>query len=348
MSMTISIWIVLSLLAGASLTVIFLALTVDLGNAVRALRYRQQALISDGIQVRLDQAHLGISAAEFIKRSVVLGLGLALALYVVVGALTLILIGFAAGFLITWTQLEVARDRKLVAYNQTLASACDTLRNAYLTSGSLSTAIKSVVEYGAPEVRDDFALALTAARQGEFAAGLQTIANRRRSIVFDAMANALLRAEESSGAVGEMLEQLAESTRQNVAAFEAAMIMQINARSNVNWGAFGPWAVYAAFRLMTVGFSTVSLGGASDFFGTLPGNLVAALAGVLTIYLHRMCYQIAQRDLAVQRVETSDPAAFREGRPAQAMPTFVVGEMQAAIAARMRQRPLGAQGGGHV
>jgi hypothetical protein len=348
MSLPTSIWVILSVVAGLSLTVIFLALTVDLGNAVQALRYRQQALISDGIQVRLDQAQLDISAIEFLKRSAGLGVFLALALYVVVGALTLIPIGFAAGLLVTWTQLEVARDRKLVAYNQSLAGACDTLRNAYLTSGSLSTAIKSVVEYGAPDVRDDFSLALTAARQGEFAAGLQTIANHRRSIVFDAMANALLRAEESSGAVGEMLEQLAESTRQNVAAFEAAMIMQINARSNVNWGAFGPWAVYAVFRVMTVGFSTLSIGGASDFFGTLPGNIVAAVAGVLTIYLHRMCYRIAQRDLAVQRVETSDPAAFRDGRPSQPMPTFVIGEMQPAIAARMRQRPLGAQGGGNV
>jgi Flp pilus assembly protein TadB len=347
-----AIWIVLSLVAGLALSVIVWALTLDLSGVVRALNYRQKALMQQGIQVRLDQAQLAVSAGEFVRRSMLHGACIAAGLYFVVGALVLVPLGFAAGVLITWTQLEIKRDKMMVEYNQQLANACDTLRNAYLTTGSLSNALKSVMTYGAPLVRDDFALALTAARQGEFAQGLQSVANKRRSIVFDAVANALLRAEESSGAVSEMLERLSESTRQNVAAFESAMIMQINARSNVNWGAFGPWAVFAVFRVMTTTFGEAGVTAVPEYFTTLQGNLVAGAAGLLTIVLHRWCYRLAQRDLTVQRIETSDPGAFRSGTPATPMPGFAVGELQPAIAARMRQRPIGENaglgGGPHV
>ncbi len=335
-------WIALSLVFGLSITAVFWAITVNVDEIVRGLNYRQKALMKHGIQVRLDEAQLDISAAEFIKKSLMLGTPLALGLYVFVGAIALAPLGLAAGVLITWTQLETRRDKKQIAYNQQLASACDTLRNAYLTSGSLSNAMKAVVDYGAAPINSDFELILTAARQGEFMAGLQSIANTRRSIVFDALANALLRAEESSSAVGEMLQRLSESTRQNVAAFETAMVQQINARSNVNWGAFGPWAIFAVARV-TMGGGLAGVEGLAlpEFFTTVLGNVIALCAGLLTLVLHRWCFRIAQRDMSIQRIETTDPGAQRNAGNPAALPTFVVGEMQPAIRGRMRQRPLG-------
>lgn len=337
-----SAWSVLAIVAGLCVTAVFWALTLDFNQAIRALRFRQKALMQSGIQVRLDEAQLEISADKFVRRSMLLGIGIGLAMAWVVGAVALVPLGLAAGVLITWTDLERKRDQQHVTYNQNLASACDTLRNAYLTTGSLSNAMQAVIDYGHPSLSSDFALVLTAARQGELMQGLQTIAAKRRSIVFDAVANALLRAEESSGAVGEMLDRLADATRQNVAAFEAATIMQINARSNVNWGAFGPWMIFAVFRVA----SSFMAGGALDlpaFFTTIAGNIIAAAAGVLTIALHRWCYRIAQRDMTVQRIATSDPASFRDGSVSADAPLFIPGVAAPAIAKRMRQRPLGAQ-----
>jgi Flp pilus assembly protein TadB len=334
-------WILLSIAFGLAITGMFWSLTVNIDEIARALDYRQKALMRHGIQVRLDEAQLDISAREFVKQSALLGGGLAAGLYAFVGAVTLIPVGVVAGVLLTWTQLETKRDRRMVKYHQQLASACDTLRNAYLTSGSLSNAMVAVTEYGASPVKEDFELALTAARQGELMAGLQTIANRRRSIVFDAIANALLRAEESSGAVSEMLQRLSESTRQNVAAFETAMIQQINSRSNVNWGAFGPWVVFAVAKVSLGGSMGGAALGGQDFFATPVGNMIALAAGTLTIALHRWCFRIAQRDMTIQRIETSDPGSQRAGRDARAMPTFAIGELQPAIRSRVRQRPLG-------
>jgi Flp pilus assembly protein TadB len=334
-------WVLLSVVIGLAIMAVFWSLTVNIDDVARGLSYRQKALMRHGIQVRLDEAQLDISTRAFVKQSTLLGVCLAAGLYLFVGAVLLIPIGLVAGVLLTWTQLETKRDRKMVKYHQQLASACDTLRNAYLTSGSLSNAMTAVSEYGASPVKEDFELALTAARQGELMAGLQSIANQRRSVVFDAIANAILRAEESSGAVSEMLQRLAESTRQNVAAFETAMIQQINSRSNVNWGAFGPWVVFAVAKIALGGsIGGVGLGG-QDFFASATGNAIAFVAGALTIGLHRWCFRIAQRDMTIQRIETSDPGAHRTGRDAQAMPTFAIGEMQPAIRGRMRQRPLG-------
>jgi Flp pilus assembly protein TadB len=335
-------WIVLSVVLGLSIAILFWGLTARYAGGVRALQLRQKSLMRHGIQVRLDEAQLDLRADQFVARSLALGCAVGFGLFFFVGAIVLVPIGLLAGVLVTWTELERKRDQRLIDYNQRLASACDTLRNAYLTTGSLTNALKAVVDYGQQPVSEDFLLILTAARQGEFAAGLQTVADRRRSIVFDAVANALLRAEESSGAVGEMLERLSEATRQNVAAFETAIIQQINARSNVNWGAFGPWLVFGVFRLFTTGFGDGFLA-LPEYFTTLAGNIVAGLAGALTIGLHRWCFRIAQRELSVQRIGTSDPGSFVTGAPAARMPGYAPG-LSPTLAGRMRQRPLNTQG----
>lgn len=333
--------VLLSMLGGAAVLLLILAAAPAALPEMRALRMRQIRRVQNGIQVRLDRAQLEVRAADFLLRGTALGGGLALFALAVVGAVALAPIAVAAGFLITWTQLEQKRDRRISDYNRTLASACDTLRNAYLTTGSLTSAMRAVVDYGRSPVRDDFLYVLTAARQGDLRQGLQDIADRRRSIVFDAVANALLRAEESSGAVGEMLERLAEATRQNVAAFETASVQQINGRSNANWGAFGPWLVFGVVRLFTAGGAAAAFGAfdasAPDFFATPAGNVVAVAAGLITIVLHRWCFRIAQRGLIVPRITTQPDAS--DG--AKTSDVRIVIGMDSQIAARMRQKPLG-------
>lgn len=330
--------ILLSILGGIAVLLLITALAPQAMPDLQRLRVRQASQIRSGIQVRLDRAQLDVRADEFILRGTALGGGLALFALAVVGAIALAPLAMAAGFLITWTQLEQRRDQRQTDYNRRMASACDTLRNAYLTTGSLTSAIKAVVDYGQPPVSEDFLYILTAARQGDLRQGLQDVADRRRSIVFDAVGNALLRAEESSGAVSEMLERLAESTRQNVAAFETAITQQITSRSNANWGAFGPWMVFGVFRLLTSGLGGDLLA-MPEFFSTLTGNVVAAAAGVLTIGLHRWCFRIAQRGLTVSRIETTEADGTAPSHaPASSRSAYA---STTALTARMRQKPLG-------
>src|SRR5437867_1093318 len=108
------------------------------------------------IQQQLDDAQMDINAAEYIKRSLIYGIPVGLVLAAVVGSVTLIGLGIAAGLLTTWTKLEQERDRKQVRYNKQLASACDTIRTAYGVNPSLKKALEAVAEYGESPVKDDF------------------------------------------------------------------------------------------------------------------------------------------------------------------------------------------------
>ncbi len=274
------------------------------------------------IQRYLDDAQMDVSAAEYIKRSLIFGIPVGLGLALVVGSITLIGLGIAAGFLTTWTKLEQERDRKQVRYNKQLASACDTIRTAYGVNPSLKKALEAVAEYGDSPVREDFQEILLAASQERFVAGLEAVAERRKSIVFDTVSTSLIRASEASGEVSEMLSRLAESTRQNVAAFEEAIISQLNARSSIQWGTYGPWGIFCIFRLMTTVMAAQSaasganiFGPMTSYFGTLQGNLVAMLGAGISIFVYRYCNNVSQRGLVVRRISNVEPVTRSGQKP---------------------------------
>jgi hypothetical protein len=247
-------------------------------------------------------------------------------LALIVGSVVLFGVGIVAGILTTWTKLEQERDRKQVLYNKQLASACDTIRTAYGVNPSLKKALEAVAEYSQSPVKEDFQEILLSASQERFVEGLEAVAARRKSIVFDTVATSLIRASEASGEVNEMLLRLADSTRQNVASFEEAIISQLNARSSIQWGTYGPWAIFCIFRLMTV-FMSASASGSmfapmTSFFGTFSGNMVALGASLISIFIYRYCSQVSQRGLVIRRVAMSAPVQRSGQKP---LPTSVQG-----------------------
>ncbi len=283
------------------------------GQTIRSLRQVQL----QGIQARLDHAQILVSSVEYVKRSLILGIPLGIVLYLLVGSVILTGVGIVAGFIITWTRLEQERDIKVVRYNKQLASACDTIRTAYGVNPSLKKAMETVAAFSQSPLREDFQELLVATSQERFAQGLQEIAERRRSIVFDTVATSLMRANEATGEVDEMLRRLAESTRQNVAAFEEALTSQINARSNIQWGTYGPWVIFGGFRLATfllsLGIQNNLFEPMNTFFSTLGGNVVVLMAALISIYLYRYCQGLAQRGLVVRRVKMTQ-AILRRGQ----------------------------------
>jgi hypothetical protein len=314
----------LAALAGLAVFVLFYSLVTPGNSRPKQLKALKPSAQFAGIQTRLDKAQIEISAEEYVKRSLTLGIPLGLGLFVLVGSLALAPIGLLAGFLFTWNKLEQERDRKLVKYSKQLASVCDTIRTAYGVNPSLKKAIEAAAEYSPSPIKEDFQDILIASSQERFVEGLQTVADRRRSIVFDTVATSLIRANEATGEVGDMLQRLAESTRQNTAAFEDAMSSQINARSNITWGCYGPWLIFCVFKALT---TVMSLGqgvnvfsGMASFFGTPGGNIVALAASLVTISVYLQSNRTAQRGLVVKRISTSDS--------------------QPATAVRMGQQPI--------
>lgn len=318
--------ILLAFAAGVVVFVFFFALVMPARGkpGVPRLTLRPKPLLT--IQQRLSDNQIDITAAEFIKRSLTFGIPVGLGLAFIVGSVVLLGVGIVAGILTTWTKLEQERDRKQVRYNKQLASACDTIRTAYGVNPSLKKALEAVAEYSQSPVKEDFQEILLAASQERFVEGLEAVAARRKSIVFDTVATSLIRASEASGEVNEMLLRLADSTRQNVASFEEAIISQLNARSSIQWGTYGPWVIFCIFRLMTV-FMSASASGSmfgpmTSFFGTFSGNMVALGASLISIFIYRYCSQVSQRGLVVRRVAMSAPVQRSGQKP---LPTSAQG-----------------------
>ena len=303
---------ILALVGGLAAFVIFYGLTVPLKGRPRGGKVSlQSGKIGSGIgsiQKQLNSAGIDIPASLFVRKSLTLGLPLGFAMWLLMGSIVMVCMGVLTGFMVTWTKYEQERDLKNVKYAKQLASVCDTIRTSYGVNPSMKKALEAVAEYSPMPAKGDFQEVLLAASQERLVEGLQAVAERRKSIVFDAVSTALIRANDSTGEVGDMLTRLADSTRQNVGAFEDAVASQINARSNIIWGSFGPWVVFCAFRLAVLVISLSAEDGFNpfaksvSFFGTFQGNMIALMASAITIYVYRKAMNTAQRGLIVQRV----------------------------------------------
>ena len=300
----------LALLSGIAVFLLFYGIAVPFRGKPKAMTATTSLPQLAGIQTRLNEAQIDISAKEYIKRSLQTGIPLGLGLYILIGAFTLGIIGVGAGFLFTWTKLEQERDRKNVMYSKQLASVCDTLRTAYGVNPSLKKAMEAAAEYSQSPIKEDFQEILTGISQDRMVEALQSIADRRRSIVFDTVATSLIRAADATGEVSDMLMRLADSTRQNVAAFEDAISSQINARSGIQWGTYGPWLIFTIFKGMTTFMSMNSntnvFSGMAGFFSTAAGNVIASIAAAITIFVYRYCIKLSSRGLVVKRVSTAE------------------------------------------
>ena len=327
----------LALCAGIAVAIVI----IGLGAAPKGKPRTGARIFSAGqlqmLEVQLDQQQLDLSANDYVVKSLTLGIPIGIALLLLVGSVLLLPVGIIVGFVITQTRLEQLRDRKQIDYTKRLASACDIVRTAYNVNPSLKKALDAVAEYGVSPVKEDFQEILVAASQERFIEGLQGIAERRRSIVFDTVATSLIRANESSGEVNDMLIRLADSTRQNVAAFEEAMTSQINARSNIQWGVFGPWLIFAVFRVITLTLALVSgnsnlFSPMNGFFATLPGNLLVFGAAIFSMFLYRNAMGVAQRGLVVRRITAEEVYLQAGQRPVSG---------QSMISAQARPMELG-------
>ena len=117
--------LLLAALAGLAVFVLFFGIvTPQRGKPMRISNINAEKQLA-GIQTRLDKAQIEISAEEYVRRSLTLGIPLAIGLFVLIGSIIMAPVGLLAGFLFTWNKLEQERDRKLIKYSKQLASVCD-------------------------------------------------------------------------------------------------------------------------------------------------------------------------------------------------------------------------------
>jgi hypothetical protein len=287
----------LGLLAGGS---VFALIAAFAARPRRVLRAQHETLLP-GIQVRLDRARLGVDATTYLTRSLAYGATFGLLMALATGAWLTFPVGLAAGFAFVWARLEDERNARLNDYHKALASAADTIVNSWRVRPSMNRALETVATYGRGEVAADFESVRRAVRGGaSLPAALQSVADRRQSPVFDALATALIVAEEASGEVSEMLARQAESTRRMATIYEETLDEQRGQRADVMWGIAGPWAIMALLRLFTL--ATGGMGYGTAFFETLLGQIAAVVAALLTVVAYVHSHRTAGRGLVVERV----------------------------------------------
>ena len=261
----------------------------------------QRETLLPGIQVRLDRARLGVEAGSYLTRSLAYGAVCGLLMVLATGAWLVVPAGLLAGFVFVWSRLESERNERLNRYHKALASAADTVVNSWRVRPSMNRALEAVATYGQGEVAADFEEVRRAVRGGSsLAAALQAVADRRQSPIFDALATALIVAEETSGEVSEVLARQAQATREMAVIYEETHDQQRGQRADVMVGIVGPWAVMALMRLTTA--ASQGLGYGTEFFTTLPGQAAALAAALLTVLAYTHSQRTAGRGLVVGRV----------------------------------------------
>lgn len=286
-----------ALLAAGVTFAIFAAVFTRPRRVVRA----QRETTLDGLQVRIDRARLGISATTYVARSLLYGAAFGLLMSLATGAWLTFPAGLVAGFAFVWSRLEDERNERLNEYHKALASGADMIVNSWRVRPSMNRALEAVATYGRPTVAQDFEEVRRSVRGGaSLTEALQTVADRRRSPVFDALATALIVAETASGEVSAMLARQAESTRRMATIYEETIDEQRGQRADVMWGIAGPWVIMALLRVFTL--FTGGMGYGTDFFQTLPGQIAAVVAAGLTVVAYVHAHRTAGKGLVVERV----------------------------------------------
>ncbi|MCP4513787.1 MAG: type II secretion system F family protein [Delftia sp.] len=304
----------LSILGGLG----FLSMWWSLTTRRRSVRRVQETAWLDGVQARLDRARLDAEAGAFLTRSALVGGAMGLAAALIVNTPVVFPVFFAGGFVLLWSRLEDRRNGQINQYNTDLAWAMDIMLNAWRIQPSMQNAFQAVVDYGPgsdalrsahaggnlppASVAADFDDVLYRIRQGTpLAEALQTVADHRQSLTFDALATALIVADEQSGEVAAMLSRQTTATREQAATFDEAITKQRNKRREIRNGTFGPWLVLALTRVLSW-MSGATYG--VEFFHTPLGAVTALIAAGVTILVYTMGLRIAARGLILGRIGT--------------------------------------------
>lgn len=300
--------IILGLLGGAGFLLTWMGLTNPRRSVKRATP------VAQAVQARLDKARIPADAGAFLTRGALYGALLGGGAWLIIGSPFVAVPAFFGGYLLLWASLIDKRNKEITAYHRDLAIAMDMIVNAWGIAPSMQESIGTVASMGPAEsgVRADFEEIYLHLKEGKLALPqiLDLVGERRQSAVFDAMATALVVADQSSGEVREMLRRQAAATRAQVDAFENAIARQRSARSEIQVGTFGPWFLYGGARVISLltgeGFSGV-FGG--EFFRTPLGILMGMGAVGLSLWAYSAGINAANRGLVVGRV----PAEVDDG-----------------------------------
>ena len=254
------------------------------------------------LQRKLDQAGLDITAAEFLKTALLLGLVLGVVAFVLTEAPAAALLGAIVGFFGYWTWLEDRREKKRRAYQEALLEVINILQEGFSSMRTLEMAIETAAQHAPEAVREDFVeIATQMSLQATMEETLLRVAERRRDLMFDRLVEALI-ANRRTG--GQQLGPVLAALRESVQALASGRRRVMTAQERIRWEA--RIVCLAPFTFIVILRQTApDLQG--PFYATVFGQIAIILVGILSALAYYIMNRIGSR--AVQPLESAGVSA---------------------------------------
>lgn len=238
------------------------------------------------LQRKLDQGDMQLTATEFLRVSLLLALGLGVAAYFLTGIVAAVFVGIVLGIVAYWAWLEDRRETRRRAYQEALADVVEIMQESVGANNTLPVTLEIAARHCAPVLKQDFDEIAARSRTGsDLIQALRIVADRRRDVMCDRLAEGLIAYQENGGelmpilkALGDVIRGLA-SVRRRVA----------TAQSRIRWEArivcLAPFVFIVILRQTAPDLQ-------QPFYATMWGQLsvlvVALMCGAAYYLMNRM------------------------------------------------------------
>jgi Flp pilus assembly protein TadB len=219
-------------------------------------------------------------------------------LYVGTGAPTAFLLGVMIGIVGYWSYLEDRRDNRRRDYQDALSAVVDMFIQAALAGLAIQASIPFVAERAPLLVRGDFERLYKAIQAGtSLPEALTQIAEMRRDMAFDRLAEALTATYKTTGQLMPVLEPLNEMVR----GLAAARRRIATAQSRIRWEAR---IVCVAPFVFIVILNQTAPDLQQPFYASWVGQVALVVVGCMCFTAYYIMNRIGQR--AMQVLESAD------------------------------------------
>jgi tight adherence protein B len=259
------------------------------------------------LQLELDRARFDLSAPEFLRVAVFLGLFGGLAAYLLTGIPVAALFGAALGPAGYWVFLENRATKNMEAYEDELPQVVARLINAASGGAALQTAAEQVAKFGPELCRDDWRyiavqLGANASRETVF----KTLSDKRRSMLLDIILEMLLLSQQKGAELIEILPPLQKSMAERVRTLRKARTKLGEPIRDLQIVAATPFIAVVVFRFLSPTYA--------EGFASGTGELLVTIGWTVTIVAYLWALK-SFSDTMRNATNFQPTLSAKEGRP---------------------------------
>ncbi len=266
---------------------------------------------SERLQRKLNEADLDVSASEFIRIALFLGLVLGLVLYLSIGAWTAFLVGLGIGIAGYWSYLEDRRDNRRRQYQDEMSAAIDMLLQASSVGMGVPMAVQFAAERAPGMVRADFQKTQRLQATGTpLEDALKTVSAERQDMLFDRLTEALISTHLRQTSLLDVLRPMNELVRGLSAARRRIATAQVRIRWEARIVCVAPFVFILILNQTAPDLQR-------PFYGSVVGQIALIVIGAMCFSAYYLMNRIGAR--AMRPVESMNESRSDEKEKAGAL-----------------------------